>query len=806
MESVTPGLHGPQLQWASPQSERSAVANSVSLSSLLSVAEPHGATERAVRKAQMDTLVRLVPSILCGQLIAGLIVVVSLAGRVPAERLLGWLSVLAFFCIWRGLRGLRLRRDEDYSRRRPPSARAVTIISTLLSLLWWVPALAFFDPADSSGKILMIVMVAGLLSAASFSMAAVPLAALLHIWSLALVGTWMAFDFHEGWLAFLLPVYAVIMSAAVIVHARQFVSTVLGRVQLQEQGELLELLQELQASGTGGLWELDSTLTITKISSSLANAIGLPVERVIGLTAYKLMDPRGEIAEISAGMRTYFENLRAGIEFRDLAVPALSGNWWSLSGKPVIVDDRIVGWRGVASDVTALRLSGHDAVRTARTDPLTGVANRLLVRELLEEALLRHVNGADCCALLLVDLDRFKLVNDTMGHAVGDQLLCEVARRLQAAVAEGGRVGRLGGDEFAIVWTGPSDDESLGALAERLIEKLAPSFSVGAATMNIGATVGIARGFRDGRREEQLMRSADLALYRAKEEGRGGYAFFDHSMYVAAEDLRELENDVREALDSGALRLVYQPIVDAASGEAVAREALLRWDHPTRGEIPPHRFIPIIEDAGLIHRIGDWVIRGACAQAADSDGSLRMAVNISAAQLSGPGLARTVVAALAATGLAPDRLELEVTESVFLGDDSATLESLNGLRSLGVRLVLDDFGKGYSSFGYLARACFSKIKIDQTFVRAAADGSRESAAIVHAILALAHGLGIETTAEGIETAAQAEMMRELGCTQLQGFYFGRPAPAEPTQKTRPARGQRSPAHRLSPFAARHRSL
>jgi diguanylate cyclase (GGDEF)-like protein len=477
-------------------------------------------------------------------------------------------------------------------------------------------------------------------------------------------------------------------------------------------------------------------------------------------------------------MRTLFTHFETGIEFRDLAVLAESGSWWSLSGKPTRASNgAVVGWRGVASDVTALRLEGDDAVRAARTDPLTGVANRLLVRELLEQALLAQVADDGNCALMLVDLDRFKLVNDTLGHGVGDQLLCEVARRLEETVGEGGRVGRLGGDEFAIVWTSTSETDALAAHARRVIEALSKSFPIGLTTVHIGATIGIARGATDGSRQEQLMRSADLALYRAKEEGRGGHAFFDHSMFVAAEDLRALENDVRKALDGGALRLVYQPIVDAVTEEPVGCEALLRWHHPTRGEIPPQRFIPIIEDAGLIHRIGDWVIRGACAEAASWDRPLRIAVNVSAAQLTGPGLAQTVVNALAATGLAPDRLELELTESVFLGEDAATLTSLERLRTLGVRLVLDDFGKGYSSFGYLARARFAKIKIDQTFVRGAAQGARESVAIVHAILALARGLGVETTAEGIETGEQAQVMRALGCTELQGFHFGHPAAA-----------------------------
>jgi diguanylate cyclase (GGDEF)-like protein len=381
------------------------------------------------------------------------------------------------------------------------------------------------------------------------------------------------------------------------------------------------------------------------------------------------------------------------------------------------------------------------------------------------------------CALLLVDLDRFKLVNDTLGHAIGDQLLIEVGRRLETGVAQGGRVGRIGGDEFAIVWNGAIDREALATVADAIIAELSKSFSIGAATLHVGATIGIAICPADGSREEQLMRSADLALYRAKEAGRGGHAFYERYMFDEAEDNRLLEQDVREALNGDGLTLAYQPIIDTASGTVAAREALLRWRHPKRGDIPPDQFIPIIEDAGLIHQIGDWVIREACAEAASWDESIRVAVNVSAAQLTGAGLAKTVLGALAATRLEPSRLELEVTESVFLGDDAATLASLERLRALGVRLVLDDFGKGYSSFGYLSRAQFAKIKIDQSFVRGAAEGARDCVAIVHAILALARGLGVETTAEGVETAEQANVMRRLGCTQLQGFHFGRPVPA-----------------------------
>jgi diguanylate cyclase (GGDEF)-like protein len=479
--------------------------------------------------------------------------------------------------------------------------------------------------------------------------------------------------------------------------------------------------------------------------------------------------------------------------FRDRAIlSADRQSWWSISAKP-IHDEKsyLVGWRGVASDITEARLCGDDAVRAARTDPLTGLANRLLVRELLEEAALRQWADNSGCALLLVDLDRFKLVNDTLGHAIGDQLLVEVGRRLQDAVGIDGQVGRIGGDEFAIVWGADADRDKLSSAAERIIVELSKSFSIGAATLHVGATIGIAICPHDGVLEEQLMRAADLALYRAKENGRGGHAFFESYMFEQAEDHRLLEQDVREALRTDGLTLAYQPIVDANSGDVVGREALLRWRHPRRGDIPPDQFIPIIEDSGLIHQIGDWVIREACAEASRWDSRMRIAVNVSAAQLTGAGLARTVLGALAASRLEPSRLELEVTESVFLGDDAATLSSLERLRALGVRLVLDDFGKGYSSFGYLSRAHFSKIKIDQSFVRGAAEGAQDCVAIVHAILALSRGLGVETTAEGVETAEQADVMRQLGCTQLQGFHFGRPAPASEFVEQEAAHARRS---------------
>jgi len=718
---------------------------------MLSLNTPRDRISRAVRQSQIDALIRLVPATVAVQILVAAVMVVGLRDTTDNFQLGLWFGAALLLCFMRGVRAVRLRHDPEYAERYPPRTGAICLLISLLAALWLVPPLYWFDAAAPAQQIFICVTMAALVSAGSITLVSLPQAAILYVGMLSIGCATLTLKLDSPSMFGLVIVYATVLMFNVLTTARQFIAHSRDRIELREQGEIIQLLRELEATGSGGLWELDGDLRIVKMSHELLSAMRLREEQIIGLHYTRLLDPAGQIA--------------------------------NLSGKPIHDEKgQLVGWRGVASDITEARLSGSDSVRAARTDPLTGLANRLLVRELLEEAVMRQWEVQSGCALLLVDLDRFKLVNDTLGHAIGDQLLVEVGRRLELAMGEGGRVGRIGGDEFAIVWSAGCDRNQLAAVADQIIADLSKSFTIGAATLHVGATIGIAVCPDDGILEEQLMRSADLALYRAKEAGRGGHAFFERYMFDQAEDHRLLEQDVREALSSNGLALAYQPIIDAKTGEVVAREALLRWRHPKRGDISPDQFIPIIEDAGLIHQIGDWVIREACAEAVRWDGQMRVAVNISAAQLTGAGLAKTVLGALAATRLEPSRLELEVTESVFLGDDAATLASLERLRALGVRLVLDDFGKGYSSFGYLSRAHFSKIKIDQSFVRGAAEGAKECVAIVNAILALARGLDVETTAEGVETEGQAEVMRQLGCSQLQGFHFGRPVPANELQE------------------------
>ncbi len=751
-----------------------------SLRDLLSFGEPKDAIGRAVRSAQLEALVRLVPITVASQLVAAGLVAWSLRGMIADTWLAIWFFVAFILCSARGIRAMRLRLDPDYARRRPPNLRAITILVALIGSMWLIPPVFWFEYADAEHQMMLGVLVVALISAAGISLATVPQACLIYIAILTVGGLVMTSQFDNPIHMALITVFAFAVGSAAIASARRFVGHVRTQIELREQSELIGLLREFEASGSDWLWQLDMDLKLTYMSRAMAEAIGKPLSKLIGIHASRILDPDGNAVQLSAGMRRLMLHAAERTAFRDIAIPIDHGRrWWSISAKPLIdPEGHFQGWRGVGSDITDTRLSGNDAVRAARLDPLTGVANRLLLREQLEEALLRQLGGEDACALLLVDLDRFKLVNDTLGHSVGDQLLCEVARRLEECAGSDGIVGRLGGDEFAIVWRGAGDEGTLSALATRVIAELSRTITIGAADLHIGATIGISRAPRDGNREEALMRCADLALYSGKEAGRGGHAFFEQQMYVDAEDYRSLENDVRNALGSDGLALHYQPIIDARSGRLVGREALLRWSHPLRGPIPPDQFVPIIEDAGLIHQIGDWVIREACAEAARWEGDLRVAVNISAAQLCGSGIAETVLGALAATGLTPSRLELEVTESIFIGDDVSTLAALERLRAIGVRLVLDDFGKGYSSFGYLSRAQFSKIKIDRSFVAGAAEGERDCSAIVRAILALARGLSVETTAEGVENEREAAVMRALGCDQLQGYLFGRPVPAE----------------------------
>jgi diguanylate cyclase (GGDEF)-like protein len=431
------------------------------------------------------------------------------------------------------------------------------------------------------------------------------------------------------------------------------------------------------------------------------------------------------------------------------------------------------GWVATFEDVTERRQAEAQIMHMARHDALTNLPNRVLFRENMEQAL----NRGDKLAVLYIDLDRFKAVNDTLGHPVGDALLCEVTKRLQMAVRGADTVARLGGDEFAIVQMGARPTDAT-ELASRIIESIAEPFDLMGNQVVIGASIGIAVAPTDGSEPDQLLRNSDMALYRAKANGRGTYHFFQPEMDAQMQARHALEIDLRKAMLAGEFEVHYQPILNVGDGRIAGFEALVRWNHPQRGLISPAEFIPIAEEIGLIVPLGEWVLRQACRDAATWPADLTIAVNLSAVQFRTQTLALSVISALNESRLSARRLELEITETVLLQQNRAVLDTLHQIRSLGVRISMDDFGTGYSSLSYLRSFPFDKIKIDRSFIQELGKGKGDDCtAIIRAVTRLGGNLGMTTIAEGVETEEQLEILRAEGCTQVQGHLFSPPKPA-----------------------------
>jgi diguanylate cyclase (GGDEF)-like protein len=454
-----------------------------------------------------------------------------------------------------------------------------------------------------------------------------------------------------------------------------------------------------------------------------------------------------------------------------------SADTWELgNGRAFTVTHRPMekGWLATFEEITERRHAEARIAHLARHDALTNLPNRVLFHETLERAV-AHARRGQRLALLCLDLDQFKHVNDTLGHPIGDALLQAVAARLLGQTRETDTVARLGGDEFAFIQEPIDKPTDATALAERLIGLFDAPFIVEGHQIVIGTSIGIVFAPQDGLDPDQLLKNADLALYRAKVDGRGIYRLFHAEMDAQMQARRLLELDLRQALKIRQLELFYQPIVDLRAGTVAGFEALMRWHHPDKGLVPPDQFIPLAEEIGLIVPIGEWVLREACIAAASWPGEMRVAVNLSPAQFKSRDLVTAVALALHETGLAPDRLELEITETVMLQDTDATLATLHQLRALGVGIAMDDFGTGYSSLSYLQRFPFDRIKIDQSFVRDMCT-KRDCGAIVRAVTGLGNELGMATTAEGVETAEQLDAVTLAGCTEVQGFLF---SPAVP---------------------------
>ena len=543
------------------------------------------------------------------------------------------------------------------------------------------------------------------------------------------------------------------------------------------------LLADYENDGRGWFWETDRHGILRYITPMVAERTGLHVEDIVGKQFTSLIAQIGK-RDDEREERTLGFHLSSRTPFSELSIKINvdEERWWSVSGNPVLDDlGNFQGFRGSGTDLTDMRETQNAFQQLARYDTLTGLANRLEINRLLEQSLKGHMGKSEPCTLFLLDLDRFKQVNDTLGHPAGDALLVQVADRLQRVVDDRGTVGRLGGDEFQIVLPKLIATADLEKLAKRIIESLSLPYIVEGSQVRIGASIGIAVHESGEVKPASLVRNADLSLYSAKDAGRGTYRFYEESMHLEASERRTLEEDLRDALGRGELSLVYQPVIDVATEKIVGFEVLTRWDHPTRGRISPDVFIPIAEEANLIGRMGEWILRSACAQIAVWPGKLRIAVNVSPTQFAAGDITAVALNAIAQTGIEPSQLELEITESVFLDGGDDNIETFNRLKASGVRLALDDFGTGYSALGYLKKVPFDKIKIDQSFVRGAAQKGSMSSAIIASIVSLADALGMDTTAEGAETHDELALVRQLGCSHVQGYIYGKPM--DPTSAT-----------------------
>jgi len=735
-----------------------------------------------VRAAQLLEMGRAMQIAAWGQAFNALLICYLLAGKAPTPSIIAWLMGLALLMMYvvQNKRKLRGRQIHSLPRKALNKAAYDTVA---FGMIWAFPARFFFEFANHGQQLGICAITATLMACATFVFAPVASAAIPYVLIMGIAITRMLATSGSAVITAIGPIYTLAMLAMVMVNGRAFLQRKWLDLALEEREETVSLLlREFESSDADWLWHTNAALTFQNVSARFARAIGRPVEELEGMSFAEFLKavPRTDQATRRA-VATIEAAMARREPFADIVLPVEVGDHVrniELSARPTFTKrGRFTGYHGVGSDVTEARLAADRIAHMARHDALTGLPNRLQVLDNLEAALKAARARGEECAVLLVDLDRFKTINDSLGHVAGDDLLRQVARCFEGLISDAMTAGRLGGDEFAIVVPSFANRDELEQLCLALVAALQGPFLYRDQRLFIGASIGVAIGPRDGDSVEELIRSADLALYKAKDGSGNDIRFFDASFHLEAEQRRKIELALHTAAEAGEFKLVYQPIVDAGTLKIRAFEALLRWRNPELGEIPPDKFIPVAEETGMLGRIGEWVLRTACREAAAWPRDISVAVNVSPRQLRDPAFIVTLVSALTQAALEPHRLELEVTETVFLELTGATQKILHQIQSLGVRLAMDDFGTGYSSLGYLRRADFDTLKIDRSFIQSISSEDPESTAIIRAVVALAGSLGMKTVAEGVATEDQLQLVRALGCDRVQGYIFSRPVSA-----------------------------
>ncbi len=735
-----------------------------------------------LRAMQVQAVLTLTPVVVVSNVVGALTLCWTFLGTAPLWALAGWAASILVTVGWGARTWWRWRTSPPPAQASRRATDRATLHAIVLALLWAVP-LPFLTMVASPAQFLVLTAITvGIVCAGATALAPIRRAGTAFPLVVA-VGAAVALgqlrSDAAGTLAVLLLAYLLVMLYGVLSWSRMFKARMVAELRADEHREVIGLLlRDFEQNAADVLWEIDADGRLIRVSRRMARLFRRSQSALEGrllvdvLTRRQRRLPVASASEGAAALKKLTRHLEDGTPFGHIELPVWVSQrtvWWSLTAKPVDGG----GWRGVVANVTAAREAQQHVWQLAHFDGVTNLSNRHRFRIELDNALESVRQTGEQCAVLCLDLDGFKTVNDALGHDMGDMLLRVVGQRLEASRREGDVVARLGGDEFGLIVREINTPDEVALVAGRVLYALSKPCEIGGVTVPLGASLGIAIAPRDGLEADVLLKHADLALYAAKAAGRGQFSFYTHSMEARVVKRLTMERALREAIPGQQLRLVFQPQIKLADNRVSAFEALLRWTHPELGEVAPQEFIPVAEEAGMIHDIGKWVLHQACKEARDWPDHVRVAVNLSPLQVMARDLRADVAHALATSGLPADRLEIEITESVLMGDSHTTLAKLHALRELGVRIALDDFGTGYSSLAYLRRFPFDQLKIDRSFVREIVTRP-DARAIVRATIEMANALRMETLAEGVEDERAIDVLREHQCGAVQGFLISPP--------------------------------
>lgn len=724
------------------------------------------------RAAHLASVLRISPFTMASNIGSSLLVLWSFRQKIPVG-LAYWAAAISIMSLLTIAKGWR-RRGCNMQRASRRAFRRATVHACLMAGAWAVMPVIWFPHGTPEQQITIAALTTGMLSAGAFVLSPLPLASLAYgaIYALAaLVALWRTDNLSLLGTEALMCVYAptVLIGAMSSWHKSTTQLAIQGQIARRER-LLAVLLQDFEQHADEALWEIDQKGRLRHFSPRLAEFLQMS-ER--GLTSGVFLDVLA--LTCPNGVDVLQEAFSSGHVFREIPLflsQRRPPRHLTISGKRVFDEDGYaIGWRGVVADVTDKVEADRRLVLLAHTDALTGLANRLT----LWEALAQRIRDSGSGALLTIDLDHFKSVNDGLGHSVGDELLKAVALRLQGSVRKNDLVARLGGDEFAIVISPIDTIADAESVASGIVGAMRQPFLLGDRQFEIGASVGVTAWTGTSAVAEELLLHADVALYQAKELGRSRFASYNPALGARAQRRLRLEEGLRRAVERGELALFWQPKVEVGSDRIIGAEALMRWTHPDLGAIAPAEFIPIAEQCGLIHELGEWALREACRVGAQCLPGLNVSVNVSTVQLLSGHLVAQVREALETSSIAPGLLELEITESVFLREPEQALAQLRAIRGGGVNLALDDFGTGYSSLAYLRKFPFNTIKIDRSFV-IDLPSQPDARLMVSTIVLMADALGLRTICEGVETGEQLAELVQAGCSEYQGYLASPPLP------------------------------